>query len=145
MCGRPGAGLDWPEEKDNFSNNIDILLIFAIAAKMVSSEHCCQSTNSGTSSLTFCQISGLNKAFEKIIKYQTALKFEFQEHASDWPEDCSHPTMLIFPVTAICAELYTYICCQSTWGHLSQLYAMFKPWMKHHILSVLDSNSILKI
>ena len=26
MCGRHGAGLDWPEEKDNFSNNI--LLIF---------------------------------------------------------------------------------------------------------------------
>ena len=29
MCGRHGAGLDWPEEKDNFSNNINILLIFA--------------------------------------------------------------------------------------------------------------------
>ena len=27
MCGRYGAGLNWPEEKDNFSNNI--LLIFA--------------------------------------------------------------------------------------------------------------------
>ena len=27
MCGRHGAGLDWPEEKHNFSNNI--LLIFA--------------------------------------------------------------------------------------------------------------------
>ena len=27
MCGRHGAGLDWPEEKDIFSNNI--LLIFA--------------------------------------------------------------------------------------------------------------------
>ena len=27
MCGRHGAGLDWPEDKDNFSNNI--LLIFA--------------------------------------------------------------------------------------------------------------------
>jgi len=29
MCGRHGAGLDWPEEKekDNFSNNIK--LIFA--------------------------------------------------------------------------------------------------------------------
>jgi len=27
MCGRHGAGLDWPEGKDNFSNNI--LLIFA--------------------------------------------------------------------------------------------------------------------
>ena len=27
MSGRHGAGLDWPEEKDNFSNNI--LLIFA--------------------------------------------------------------------------------------------------------------------
>ena len=26
MCGRHGAGLDWPEEKDNFRNNI--LLIF---------------------------------------------------------------------------------------------------------------------
>ena len=31
----------------------------------------------GTSFLTFCQISGLKEAFEKIIKYQTALKFEF--------------------------------------------------------------------
>ena len=30
MCGRNGAGLDWPEEKDNFSNNI--LLIFDAAA-----------------------------------------------------------------------------------------------------------------
>jgi len=30
----------------------------------------------GTSLLTFCQISGLKEAFEKIIKYQTALKFE---------------------------------------------------------------------
>ena len=28
MCGRHGAGLDWPEEKDNFSNNI--LLIFLL-------------------------------------------------------------------------------------------------------------------
>ena len=27
MFGRHGAGLDWPEEKDNFSNNI--LLVFA--------------------------------------------------------------------------------------------------------------------
>ena len=27
MCGRHGAGFDWPEEKDNF--NINILLIFA--------------------------------------------------------------------------------------------------------------------
>jgi len=27
MCGRHGAGLDWPEEKDIFSNNI--LLVFA--------------------------------------------------------------------------------------------------------------------
>ena len=27
MCGRHGAGLDWPEVKENFSNNI--LLIFA--------------------------------------------------------------------------------------------------------------------
>ena len=27
MCGRHGAGLEWPEEKDNYSNNV--LLIFA--------------------------------------------------------------------------------------------------------------------
>ena len=27
MCGRHDTGLDWPKEKDNFSNNI--LLIFA--------------------------------------------------------------------------------------------------------------------
>ena len=31
----------------------------------------------GTLSLTFCQISGLKETFEKIIKHQTALKFEF--------------------------------------------------------------------
>ena len=42
--------------------------------------------------------------------------------------------MLIFPAIAneICAEL----CCQSTWGHLPQLYVKFESWMKH--LSVLD-------
>ena len=40
MCGRHGAGLDWPEEKDNFSNNI--LLIFA--AIKIWAELCCQST-----------------------------------------------------------------------------------------------------
>ena len=40
MCGRHGAGLDWPEEKDNFSNNI--LLIFAAIKIWV--ELCCQST-----------------------------------------------------------------------------------------------------
>ena len=73
MCGRHGAGLDWPEEKDNFTNNI--LLIFA--AIKICAELCCQSTIDGTSFLTFCQISGLKEAFEKIIKYQTALKFEF--------------------------------------------------------------------
>ena len=50
----------------------------------------------GTSSLTFCQISGLKEAFENIIKHQTALKFEFQEHASYWPEDFCHPTYAYF-------------------------------------------------
>ena len=40
MCGRHGAELDWPEEKDNFSNNI--LLIFA--AIKIWAELCCQST-----------------------------------------------------------------------------------------------------
>ena len=40
MCGRHHAGLDWPEEKDNFTNNI--LLIFA--AIKILSELCCQST-----------------------------------------------------------------------------------------------------
>ena len=39
-----------------------------------------------TSSSTFCQMSGLKEAFEK-IKNQTALKLEFQEHASDQPEE----------------------------------------------------------
>ena len=88
----------------------------------------------GTSFLTFCQILGLKEAFEKIIKYQTASKFEFQEHASDWPEDFHHPTYAYFPATEICAEL----CCQSTcqWGHLPQLSAKFEPWIKN--LSVLD-------
>ena len=49
--------------------------------------------------------------------------------------------MLIFPATEICAEL----CCQSTWGHLSQLSAKFEPWMKH--LSVFDMKQqyILKL
>ena len=50
----------------------------------------------GTSPLTFCQISGLKEAFEKIIKDQTALKFEFYEHASDWPEGFSHPMYAYF-------------------------------------------------
>ena len=50
----------------------------------------------GTSFLTFCQISGLKEAFEKIIKYQTALKFEYKEHASDWPEDFHHPMYAYF-------------------------------------------------
>ena len=72
ICGRHGAGLDWPEEKDNFSNNI--LLIFA--AIKISSELMLP-IYYGTSSLTFCQISGLKEAFEKTIKHQTALKFEF--------------------------------------------------------------------
>ena len=40
MCGRHGAGLDWPEEKHNFSNNI--LLIFAVIK--ISSELCNHST-----------------------------------------------------------------------------------------------------
>ena len=50
----------------------------------------------GTSFLTFCQISGLKEEFEKIIRHQTALKFGFQEHASDWPEDFCHPTYAYF-------------------------------------------------
>ena len=86
----------------------------------------------GTSFLTFCQNSDLKEAFEKIIKYQTALKFEFWEHKSDWPEILAILHMLIFPATETCAEL----CCQSTWGHLPQLSAKFEPWMKY--LSVLD-------
>ena len=73
MCGKHGAGLDWPEEKDNFSNNI------------YPTYFCCNKDLSGamlpiyygTSFLTFWQILGLKEAFEKIIKYQTALKFEF--------------------------------------------------------------------
>ena len=53
--------------------------------------------------------------------------------------------MLIFPTTEICAEL----CCQSTWGHLPQLYAKFEPWitMKLKHLSFLDMKQmyILKL
>ena len=30
LCGRHGAGLDWPEETDNFSNNILIIIFAAI-------------------------------------------------------------------------------------------------------------------
>jgi hypothetical protein len=41
----------------------------------------------GTSSLTFCQISGFKKAFEKVNKHQTVLKLDFEEHASDWVEE----------------------------------------------------------
>ena len=73
MCGRHGAGLDWPEGKDNFSNNI--LLIFAAIIKDLSGAML--PIYYGTSFPTFCQISGLKEAFEKIIKYQTGLKFEF--------------------------------------------------------------------
>ena len=50
----------------------------------------------GTSSSMFCQISGLKETFEKIKKHQTALKLEFQEHASDWPEDFHHTTYTYF-------------------------------------------------
>ena len=87
----------------------------------------------GTSFLTLCQISGLKKAFEKIIKYQTALKFAQHASISDWPEDFHHPTYAYFFCNRdLCREL----CCQSTWGHLPQLSAKFEPWMKH--LSVFD-------
>ena len=73
MCGRHGSGLDWPEE---------ILRQFQ---QQYPTYFCCNKDLSramlpiyyGTSFLTFCQISGLNEAFEKTIKYQTALKFEF--------------------------------------------------------------------
>jgi hypothetical protein len=43
----------------------------------------------GTTSSTFCRckISGLEEALEKINKHQHALKLEFKEHASDWPEE----------------------------------------------------------
>ena len=50
----------------------------------------------GTSFLTLCQISGLKKAFENIIKYQTALKFAQHASISDWPEDFHHPTNAYF-------------------------------------------------
>ena len=86
MCGRHGAGLYWPEE---------ILREFQ---QQYPTYFCCNKDLSGamlpiyyrTSFLTFWKILGLKEAFEKIIKYQTALKFEFQEHASDWPEDFHH-------------------------------------------------------
>ena len=92
MCGWHGSGLDWPEE---------ILTQFQ---QQYPTYFCCNKDLSramlpiyyGTSFLTFCQISGLKEAFEKIIKYQTALKFEFLEHASDWPEDFHHPTYAYF-------------------------------------------------
>ena len=77
----------------------------------------------GTSSLTFCQISGLKEAFEKIIKYQTALKFEFRSMHLIGQKIFTILRMLIFSATEICAEL----CCQSTWGHFPQLSAKFEP------------------
>ena len=95
----------------------------------------------GTSSLTFCQMSGLKGALaiEKINKHQNVLKLMFQEHALDWPGEKVkfQPSYLyFFPASDICAEQ----CCQSTcnWGHLSEQSAKFEPWMKH--LSVLDIN-----
>ena len=111
MCGRHGAGLDWPEEKDNFRNNI--LLIFCgnkdLSGAMLPIYY-------GTSFLTFCQISGLKEAFEQIIKYQTALKFEFRSMHLIGQKIFTMMIlrMLIFPATEICAEL----CCQSTMEHL---------------------------
>ena len=42
MCGRHGTGLDWPEEKDNFGNNI--LLIFAEIKILSAAKLYCQST-----------------------------------------------------------------------------------------------------
>ena len=86
----------------------------------------------GTSFLTFCQISGLKEAFEKIIKYQTALNLSFRSMHLIGQKIFTILRMLIFSATEICAEL----CCQSTWGHLPQLSAKFEPWMKH--LSVFD-------
>ena len=62
---------------------------------------------SGTSFLTFYQISGLKEAFEKIIKYQTALKFEFRSMHLIGQKIFTILRMLIFSATEICAEL----CC----------------------------------
>ena len=131
MCGRHGAGLDQlARRKRQFQQQYPTYF-------------CCNKDLSGamlpiyyaTSFLTFCQISGLKEAIKKIIKYQTALKFEFQEHASisDWPEDFHHPTYAYFSCNR---DLCRAKCCQSTWGHLPQLSAKFEPWMKH--LSAFD-------
>ena len=71
MCGRHGAGLDWPEEKGKFSGNALQYYTDLIRAVLP--------IYYGTSASTFCQISGLKETFkfEKINKHQTALKLEF--------------------------------------------------------------------
>ena len=142
MCGRHGAGLDWPEGKDNFSNNI--LLIFA--AIRICMSGAMLPIYYGASFLSFCQISGLKKAFEKIIKYQTALKFEFQEHASisDWPEDF-HQDSYVWLFFLQQRFVQSYACCQSTWGHLPQLSAKFEPWMKYFSVFDMKQQYILKL
>ena len=63
MCGRHGAGLDWPEEKDNFSNNI--LLIFA--AIKIWAELAMLPIYYGTSFLTFCQIQAWKRHLRRLL------------------------------------------------------------------------------
>ena len=72
MCGRHGAESDWPEEKDNSKEQYPTY--FCCNKDLI---RAMRPIYYGTSSLTFCQISGLKEALKKIIKYQTALKFEF--------------------------------------------------------------------
>ena len=65
-----------------------------------------------TSSSTFCQMSGLKEAFEK-IKNQTALKLEFQEHASDQPEE----QVKFFNISSqMLDNIYIYIYQQNSLG-----------------------------
>ena len=67
MFRKHGAQLDWPEEKDNFSGNL--CPTYFCCNKFKDLIRATLPIYYGTSSSTFCQISGLKEAFEKINKH----------------------------------------------------------------------------
>ena len=72
-----------PEEKDKFSGNL-YPTIFCCNKDLISAM---LPMYYGISSSTLCQMSGLRLIIKNINKLQTAFKLEFQEHASDWPQE----------------------------------------------------------
>ena len=140
--------MDWPAQKDNFYNNI--LLIFAEIKIWwpAELELYCQSSYYGTTSLTFCRISGLKEAFVKIIKYQTALK--------NWVLGaCMHligqknlTITRMFSFSGHGTEICPELCCQSIWDiFLNYLPGLSLGWSITAWTSVLDMKQqhILKL